>query len=202
MGMFGTEFQYALIYENLTKRRELKNEHNRENKARVLWFTGLSGAGKTTIAKAVEKDLKGRGVNVAWLDGDVMREYFPCTGFSKEERNAHVLKAGFVAKMLSDHGVTVVASFISPYEETRAQVREMCARFVEIYVSTPLKECEKRDVKGLYAKVRMGEIKQFTGVDDPYEIPENPELEINTMGLGIDESAARVTGWLDENGGV
>lgn len=180
----------------------MRNETNEENKARVLWFTGLSGAGKTTIAKEVERQLKAMGVNVAWLDGDVMREYFPCTGFSKEERNAHIIKAGFVAKMLSDHGVTVVASFISPYEETRAKVREMCARYTEFYVSTPLTECEKRDVKGLYAKVRSGQIKQFTGVDDPYETPKNPELEINTMGLSIEQSAAQVMDYLSQDGGI
>ncbi len=155
-----------------------------EPKPAVLWFTGLSGAGKTTIAKHVHQALKAQGVNVAWLDGDVTRDFFPRTGFSKEERNAHVVRSGFIARMLAQHGVTVVASYISPYADTRKRVRDMCAEFadfIEVFVCTPLQECERRDVKGLYAKARRGEITQFTGIDDPYEKPENPEIVIETM---------------------
>lgn len=175
----------------------LQEQGDKNAKPVVLWFTGLSGAGKTTVAKAVEEALKERGVNAAWLDGDVMRDYFPKTGFSKEERDAHIIKAGFIAKMLVDHGVSVVASFISPYRETRAAVREMCANFVEIHVAAPITVCEARDVKGLYAKARRGEITCFTGIDDPYEPPINPEIELDTANQTVAQSRDTVLKWLD-----
>ena len=165
----------------------------------VLWFTGLSGAGKTTLARAVEDRLRRRGIKSAWLDGDVTREIFPRTGFSREERDAHVIKAGFVAKMLVESGVSVISSYISPYRETRARVRAMCPGFVEIHVATPLAECEKRDVKGLYKKARAGEITQFTGIDDPYEPPEYPELVIDTLNNDVDTCADQVIDWLLKN---
>lgn len=149
--------------------------------ARVIWFTGLSGAGKTTIAKLVYKSLQERGIHAEWLDGDVTRAVLPQTGFTREERNAHVTKAGFIAKMLEQNGITVVASYISPYEEARDKVRAMCKNFVEVHVATPLAECERRDVKGLYAKARAGEITHFTGIDDPYETPASPEVRVNTV---------------------
>jgi len=169
------------------------------SKPAVLWFTGLSGAGKTTIARCVHSALRAQGVNAAWLDGDVTREFFPRTGFSKEERNAHVMRSGFIARMLAQHGVSVVASYISPYRETRQGVREMCAEFadfVEVFVYTPLEECERRDVKGLYAKARRGEVKQFTGIDDPYEKPDQPEVRIETMDCTPEQAAAEVLTYL------
>ncbi len=163
----------------------------------VLWFTGLSGSGKSTIALRVTEDLKNRGHRVEHLDGDTIRDIFPQTGFSREERNAHVRRVGYLASRLEQHGVTVVASLISPYEESRRFVRGLCKNFVEIHVATPLEVCEQRDVKGLYAKARQGEITGFTGIDDPYETPESPELVIDTSKLTIDEASAMVVSCLN-----
>ena len=163
----------------------------------VLWFTGLSGAGKTTIARKVFDRLRQRQNRVEWLDGDVTREFIPQTGFSKEDRDKHVLNAGFIARLLEHNGVTVVASYISPYAETREKVRAMCTRFVEVYIATPLEECERRDAKGLYARARRGEIENFTGIDDPYEPPSNPEIEIDTRHFTIEQACAKIIAYLD-----
>ncbi len=158
----------------------------------VLWFTGLSGAGKSAISEEVFTQLKSRGLRVEHLDGDVVREIFPKTGFSKEDRDRHVKRVGFLASMLEKNGIIVVASFISPYKESRDFVRGLCQNFREVHVATPLEECERRDVKGLYAKARKGEITQFTGIDDPYEEPENPEVKLDTTGQTIKESVGFV----------
>ena len=155
----------------------------------VLWFTGLSGAGKSTIAEQVVAALQQRGVPVEYLDGDRVRDVFPATGFSKEERDAHIARIGFIAHLLEKHGVTVVAAFVSPYRAARARVRAMCRRFLEIHVATPLEECERRDVKGLYQRARSGAVAHFTGVSDPYEAPEQPELVIDTTRVPL--AAAR-----------
>jgi len=160
--------------------------------APVLWFTGLSGSGKSTIAVRVHQELVRRGMDVEYLDGDALREVFPSTGFTREEREEHLRRTGYMAGRLSAHGVTVVASFVSPYRDSRAFIRRHCPDFVEIYVSTPLEECERRDVKGLYARARRGEIRNFTGIDDPYEPPEHPELTLDTRVLSVDECVARV----------
>ncbi len=154
----------------------------------VLWFTGLSGAGKSAISEGVYSKLKSRGLKVEHLDGDVVREIFPKTGFSKEDRDRHVKRVGFLASMLEKNGVIVVASFISPYKESRDFVRGLCQNFKEVYVATPLEVCEKRDVKGLYAKARKGEITQFTGIDDPYEEPVNPEVKVSTTDQTVEQS--------------
>lgn len=154
----------------------------------VIWFTGLSGAGKSTISEEVYQRLKNKGLKAEHLDGDIVRSIFPATGFSKEERNRHVKRVGFLASMLEKNGVFVVASFISPYKESRDFVRNLCANFQEVFVSTPLEECERRDAKGLYAKARKGEITQFTGIDDPYEEPQNPEINVDTSNQSVDES--------------
>lgn len=163
----------------------------------VLWFTGLSGSGKSTISEKLFSVIEERGYEVEHLDGDVIRDIFPKTGFSKEERNAHIKRVGFLASRLQAHKVFVVASFVSPYAEARDFVREMCEDFTEIYISTPFEECERRDVKGLYARARKGEIKNFTGLDDPYEAPENPELEIDTTDISLDEALQKVLDYLD-----
>ena len=159
---------------------------------KVLWFTGLSGAGKSTLAEAVYKELKKRGYKTEHLDGDNVRHIFPKTGFSKEERDRHVRRVGFLASKLESNGVFVTASFISPYRESRQFVRELCRNFVEIHVATPLEVCEQRDVKGLYAKARAGEITNFTGIDDPYEAPENPEITVDTSKESLERSVQRI----------
>lgn len=157
----------------------------------VLWFTGLSGSGKSTIASIVVRELIRRGIRTEYLDGDAIRLLSP-TGFSRADRDVHVKQVGFLASRLEYHGVTVVCALISPYLEARRYVRSLCERFVEIYVATPLAECERRDVKGLYARARRGEICNFTGVDDPYEAPLRPELVIDTSGISVDDAAQRV----------
>jgi adenylylsulfate kinase len=159
---------------------------------KILWFTGLSGSGKSTLSEALYGKLKNKGLKVEHLDGDSIREIFPKTGFSKEERNRHIRRVGFLASKLEKNGVIVIASFISPYKETRDFVRNLCNNFIEVYVSTPLEECERRDIKGLYAKARKGEITQFTGIDDPYEVPENPEIEIDTTNMGVEEAVKMI----------
>jgi adenylylsulfate kinase len=166
--------------------------------APVLWFTGLSGSGKSTIASRVDQALVDRGTDVEYIDGDALREVFPNTGFTRAEREEHLRRTGYMASRLAAHGVTVVASFVSPYRESRDFVRKLCSNFVEIYVATPLEECERRDVKGLYARARRGEIKNFTGIDDPYEPPEHPELTLETRGLSVDECVAKVLARIGE----
>ena len=160
--------------------------------APVLWFTGLSGSGKSTIAVRVHEALARRGVEIEYIDGDALREVFPNTGFTRADREEHLRRTGYMASRLAAHGVTVVASFVSPYRESRDFVRRLCPAFVEIYVATPLEECERRDVKGLYARARRGEIRNFTGIDDPYEAPERPELTLDTRALSVDQCVAAV----------
>ncbi len=164
----------------------------------VIWFTGLSGAGKTTLAEKLVSYLRNSGVKCELLDGDTVRNIFPQTGFSKKDRDEHVKRMGFLASMLERNGVTVVASFISPYRESRDFVRGMCRNFVEVYVSTSLETCEKRDVKGLYKKARKGEITSFTGIDDPYEPPVQPEITIKTDNETVEESFEKLVGYLDK----
>jgi adenylylsulfate kinase len=152
----------------------------------------LSGSGKSTIAERVYQDLVRRGVAAEYIDGDALREVFPKTGFSRAEREEHLRRTGYMASRLAAHGVTVIASLVSPYRESREFVRKLSRNFVEIYVATPLDECERRDVKGLYARARRGEIKNFTGIDDPYEPPEKPDLMLDTRVLSVDECVAMV----------
>src|SRR5215208_649797 len=160
--------------------------------APVLWFTGLSGSGKSTIATRVHEELVRRGTDVEYIDGDALREVFPTTGFTRAEREEHLRRTGYMASRLAAHGVTVVASFVSPYRESRDFIRRLCPGFVEIYVATPLEECERRDVKGLYARARRGEIRNFTGIDDPFEAPERAELVLDTRTLTVDQSVSAV----------
>lgn len=158
----------------------------------VLWFTGLSGSGKSSISRWVAEQLRARGYRVEQLDGDTIRHIFPNTGFTRPERDAHIKRVGYLASKLEQNGVFVVASFVSPYEESRQFVRGLCGSFVEVHVDTPLAVCEQRDVKGLYAKARRGEIKNFTGIDDPYEPPANPELVLHTTEETVEQSGGRV----------
>ena len=170
----------------------------------VVWFTGLSAAGKSTIAGLVAKELEDRGMVVDRLDGDVVREHLTKDlGFSKEDRDTNIGRIGWVASRLARAGVAVVVSAISPYEEARQRARALAeehATFVEVYVATSLEECERRDPKGLYAKAHSGEILEFTGVSDPYEEPSNPELRLQTEGRTPEESAALVMAKLEELG--
>ena len=154
----------------------------------VLWFTGLSGSGKSTIAEAVCERLNREKVKLEALDGDRIRDVFPNTGFDKDARMAHIKRVGYLASLLEKNGISVVVSLVSPYEEARAFARGLCSHFIEIYVSTPLAVCEERDVKGLYQKARRREIKQFTGIDDPYEPPMHAEIVLDTSKQSIDES--------------
>jgi len=163
----------------------------------VIWITGLSAAGKTTVGEALVKKLNEAGENVEQLDGDHLRKLFPKTGFSKKDRDSHIHRVGYLAGLLEKNGVIVVASLISPYREARAFVRKQCNQFIEVYLSTPLEECEKRDPKGLYKKARKGEITQFTGIDDPYEPPENPEIEIDTSKQSPEETLKIILRYLN-----
>jgi len=160
----------------------------KETKGFVVWLTGLSGSGKSTLAEALCERLEAMGKQVERLDGDVLRGVFPNTGFTKEARDEHIKRVGFMASRLEHHGVIVVASFISPYREARGFVRRLCQNFIEVYVKTSLNECLRRDVKGLYKKAIDGHISGFTGVDDPYEEPENPEVTVETEGRTVAES--------------
>ncbi len=170
----------------------------------VLWFTGLSGAGKTTIAELVAPALERRGVLVDTLDGDVLREHLSKgLGFSKQDRDTNIERIGWVSSRLVRAGAAVVVSAISPYEETRRKVRRMVEEhgaFVEVYVATALDECARRDVKGLYARAFAGELQEFTGVSDPYEEPSNPELRIDTEEHMPEDSARLVLAKLEELG--
>jgi len=174
-----------------------------EQRGVTVWFTGLSGAGKTTIRMAVEQELRDRGLKVEVLDGDIVRQYLTKgLGFSKEDRDENIRRIGFVAHLLSRNGVVVLVSAISPYRATRDEVRHRTGDFVEVYVNAPLAICEQRDVKGLYKRARAGEIKQFTGIDDPYEAPLNAEIECRTDEESLEESAAKVLSYLANMGYV
>jgi sulfate adenylyltransferase len=164
-----------------------------------IWFTGLSGAGKSTTAGVVARRLEAEGRTVTVLDGDVVRTHLSRgLGFSKEDRDANVRRIGFVAAEVVRHGGIAICAAVSPYRDARADVRAMlpAGTMCEVYVSTDLATCEERDPKGMYAAARRGEIKAFTGVDDPYEPPLDPELTIETMTRTPEENAELVLGWL------
>ena len=170
----------------------------------TVWFTGLSGAGKSTIANIVGAELQERGVLVEYLDGDVVRTHLSKgLGFSKEDRDTNIERIGWVASRLTRHGAAVLVSAISPYHETRRKARAMIEEhgpFIEVFVEASVDACAERDVKGLYAKAFSGEIKEFTGVSDPYEPPTDPELVIPTESETPPESAQRVLAQLEEMG--
>jgi adenylylsulfate kinase len=167
----------------------------------TVWLTGLSGAGKTAIAHAIEPVLRERGLKVETLDGDVVRTNLSRgLGFSKEDRDTNILRIGFVAHLLSRNGVAVIASAISPYREVRDQVRRQIGDFVEVYVRCPLATLIQRDVKGLYEKALKGEIPNFTGVSDPYEEPLSPEVVVETDRESLEESAGKVIAALERLG--
>ena len=170
----------------------------------VLWFTGLSAAGKTTVGSLVARELESRGLTVDVLDGDVVRTHLSQDlSFSKEDRDTNIARIGWVASRLARAGAVVVVSAISPYEEMRRRARALVeehAPFVEVHVSTSLEVCTERDPKGLYKKALAGEIEHFTGVSDPYEEPSDPELRLDTAGREPAESAGAVLARLEELG--
>jgi adenylylsulfate kinase len=175
---------------------------SRDGRGFTLWFTGLSGAGKTTISEIVERQLRERFGMVEVLDGDIVRTNLSKgLGFSREDRDTNILRIGFVADLLTRNGVGVIVSAISPFKEARDQVRRQIGEdFIEVFVDAPLEVCAERDVKGLYKKAFAGEIPQFTGVSDPYEPPAAPELHIKTDEEEPHESARRVVARLEELG--
>ena len=168
----------------------------------VLWFTGLSGSGKSTLAEYLTPILIEKGVKVEVLDGDVVRTNLSKgLGFSKEDRDTNIRRIGYVANLLSRNGCCAMTAAISPYTAVRDEIRGKCqAAFVEVYVHAPLETVEERDTKGLYKKARAGEIKNFTGISDPYEAPENPEVLVDTSQESIEESAQKVLDYLSGQG--
>ncbi len=174
----------------------------------TLWFTGLSGAGKTTLSNLVHHMLQEKGVtNVEVLDGDVIRTHLSKgLGFSKEDRDTNIKRIGWVAQLLTKHKVPNLVAAISPYREVREEVGRMIenaggkGRFIEIFVDCPVEICEKRDVKGLYAKARRGELKKFTGIDDPYEPPMHPTIHIKTSEVSPEEGASMILDYLEGKG--
>ena len=168
-----------------------------KQKGVTLWFTGLSGSGKTTIAKEVERILKEKGYKVERLDGDEIREYL-CRdlGFSKEDRDENIRRISYVAKLLTMNDVITLCCFISPYRKARQEARELIGEFVEVYINAPLAVCEERDVKGLYKKARTGELEEFTGVSDPYQEPIAPDIEINSYEKNISECSNHIINYL------
>jgi adenylylsulfate kinase len=163
----------------------------------VIWLTGLPGSGKSVLADRLFDDLHARRIKAERLDGDALRAVFPSTGFDREERTRHIRRAGEMAAQFEREGAVVVASFISPYCESRGYVRSICSHFVEIFVKASLEVCEKRDPKGLYGKARSGEIRNFTGLDDPYEEPEHPELVIDTEHQTVEQSFVELKRFVD-----
>lgn len=159
----------------------------------VVWMTGLSGAGKSTLSQMLAREFRWRGHEVEVLDGDEVRQHLSKgLGFSREDRDTNVKRIAFVAKLLARHGVIVITAAISPYREARAWARQEIKDFVEVYVNCPVEVCADRDVKGLYKKALAGEIEAFTGVSDPYEEPEKPEITVDTSIQSPEESAAHI----------
>jgi adenylyl-sulfate kinase len=175
-----------------------------DHKGFTLWMTGLSGSGKSTITEVLIDEFEERGLPLEVLDGDVVRENLSKgLGFSKEDRDTNIGRIAFVADLLSRNGVPVITAAISPYRATRLAARQLHeghGEFVEVFVATSLEDCEDRDTKGLYAKARSGEIKEFTGISDPYEEPERPEIRVETHDKSPEESAAQVLAYLEAEG--
>ena len=170
------------------------------DKGFVVWFTGLPGSGKTTLARGVAEKLREKGFRVEVIDGDWARKTISLgAGFTREERRIHLHRIAWVARLLARNGVIVLCSFVSPYREVRRMIREIIeeeAPFIEIYVQCPLEECIRRDPKGLYKKALRGEIKHFTGISDPYEPPENPDIIVNTVLYSVQENIEKIMSYI------
>lgn len=188
------------IFNRLLKREE--REEHLDQRSKVLWMTGLSGSGKSTIAIGLERKLMENGFFAQVLDGDNIRTGI-CNnlGFSLEDRNENIRRIAEVAKLYLHSGIITINSFISPTEEIRNMARDIVGAddFIEIYINTPIEVCEARDVKGLYKKARAGEIKGFSGIDSPFEAPSNPDLEIKTVEMTVDEAVDRVYEYIFEH---
>ncbi len=170
-------------------------ERIKKHKGCIIWLTGLSGSGKSTIANALEEKLNKLNIHTYLLDGDNIRSGLnKDLGFSKEDRNENIRRIGEVAKLFVDAGIIIITAFISPFRKDREFVRSLVSKneFIEVFVDAPLYVCEKRDPKGLYKKARKGEIREFTGIDSPFEVPLNPELHIKTNELSIEESVEKI----------
>jgi adenylylsulfate kinase len=179
-----------------TVKIDIVESQNKKNPAFVLWLTGLSGAGKSTLADRIYQNMVRAGHPVEQLDGDGLRAVFPATGFSRKDRDEHIQRVGYLASRLEHHGIIVIASFISPYRQARAFVRNLCRNFIEVHVKADLETCKNRDVKGLYEKALAGTIPSFTGINDPYEEPEHPEIVIDTDMLSTDQSEKVIMDYL------
>ena len=188
-----------VIYHQASVTRERRNQSNNHQSV-VLWFTGLSGSGKSTLAHVLEEKLFKNGCNTFVLDGDNVRHGLNANlDFSDDDRKENIRRIGEVAKLMLEAGFIVMTAFISPFREDRAAVRNLISNndFIEIYCKASLKTCEARDVKGLYKRARAGEIKNYTGIDSPYEAPENPELIIDTDKETLDESVSKIYSFLE-----
>lgn len=172
---------------------------NRNKQGFTVWFTGLSGSGKSTIGKRLQERLKSRGFRVELLDGDEVRRHLSKgLGFSKEGRDTNIRRIGFVAELLTRNGIVAITTAISPYREIRDENRALIGRFVEVFVDCPVEECIKRDAKGLYKKAIAGEIKQFTGISDPYQPPLCPEVHLHSDRQSVEECVERIMDKLKE----
>ena len=186
------------IYHNATVTREMRNQLN-SHKSAVIWFTGLSGSGKSTLAHSVEEELHNLDCRTFVLDGDNVRHGLSSNlTFSDNDRKENIRRIGELAKLMLEAGVIAITAFISPFKEDRNLVRQLFSQgdFIEIYCKASLEICESRDVKGLYKRARTGEIKSYTGIDSPYDVPDNPELTIDTEGESLEESVAKVIDFL------
>jgi len=195
------------ISTNVVREKSLITRQDREilngHKSFVLWFTGLSGSGKSTLAHAVEKKLHKRGCRTFVLDGDNVRHGLSSNlSFSEEDRKENIRRIGEAAKLMTEAGLIAMTAFISPFRVDREMVRGLLphGEFIEVYCNASLEVCESRDVKGLYKKARAGEIKNYTGIDSPYDVPINPEIEIDTHSLDINRASSRVLAYLLDNG--
>ena len=190
------------IHHNATVTRERRNQLN-GHKSVVIWFTGLSGSGKSTLAHSVEEELYKLGCRTYVLDGDNVRHGLSSNlTFSDDDRKENIRRIGEAANLMMEAGIITMTAFISPFKEDRNLVRQLLPQgdFIEIYCKASLETCESRDVKGLYKRARAGKIKNYTGIDSPYEVPVNPELVINTEVESLEESTAKVIGFLKSNG--
>jgi adenylylsulfate kinase len=186
---FVSKIGFFWLHERLWERIRFGRE---EVQPVVIWLTGLPGAGKSSLSQWLTDALRKRGLKVELLDGEMVRQVFPRTGFTRSERDEHIRRLGFLASRLEQQGVSVVAATVSPYTVSREFVRGLCRNFIEVHVATPLEECERRDAKGLYAQARRGEIRNFTGIDDPYEAPEQPALRIDTSQATVEQCGAQL----------